>query len=371
MSFQVYNKKIPLYNLSKKDLQDIDEQIQRNKDFLNNTFVYSSKGSIPLTALTHTIYNNKIAYISQKVNQINSFCEYYENKGFIPIMVTLTLPSSYHYGKIKNGKVVENPSYSGATPLQSAKKLTKMLASIRYLRSYRDYNNGFFRTVEPHKDGTPHTHCLFYINPIAYDNFIKDLKALYKEPLMKIDLNVKNAVAYVAKYLYKTFYDDINNDKNGLSLVDKWFIHNKIMRFSISRGFIPLYIYKKIYQKGTLLELSQKYSDGLIRAVKNDNGVLQTVYLEGELIYQKTDTFVARKDKKFLFSTLALFDLLQSCNTYEQINVFDEFDNLVGAYFKTDTINKYYYFDEFDMQEYDFYMENRDFISDLEEQIDF
>ncbi|WP_019615502.1 replication endonuclease [Psychromonas ossibalaenae] len=80
---------------------------------------------------------------------------------------TITAPSRFHaFTSTKNNKkAYDNENYKGATPKQTQKYLSKIWSRARAkLKRMNIYVFGF-RICEPHHDGTPHWHALFFFKP--------------------------------------------------------------------------------------------------------------------------------------------------------------------------------------------------------------
>ncbi|MFT6986903.1 MAG: hypothetical protein ACJAT7_002753 [Psychromonas sp.] len=88
-----------------------------------------------------------------------------ENK-LIGGFFTLTAPSKYHaYTVTKKGRSVENKHYQGFSPKQTQQYLSATWAKARAKLKRLDIPLMGFRVCEPHHDGTPHWHALFFFQP--------------------------------------------------------------------------------------------------------------------------------------------------------------------------------------------------------------
>jgi len=120
--------------------------------------------------------------------------------------MTLTLPSEYH--PFRKGGVIPNPNYSGATPLEGTKALTKMFARLRHDRSLKDglYKDEriYFKVNEPHKSGVPHMHILMFIPANRVERVKVAFRRLFSHKSNDIQSDIRNAASYVMKYINKT-----------------------------------------------------------------------------------------------------------------------------------------------------------------------
>lgn len=75
---------------------------------------------------------------------------------------TLTAPSRFHAQRIIGERAIVNPSFSGATPKDGQKYLSKVWARARAAWKRRGLAVFGLRTAEPHHDATPHWHLICY-----------------------------------------------------------------------------------------------------------------------------------------------------------------------------------------------------------------
>ena len=142
-------------------------------------------------------------------------------------MLTLTCPSRFHRMTTRqDGRVVPNPRYDGSTPADAQKYLTGQWAKLRSAAARKGLGIFGFRIAEPQHDGTPHWHCLLFVdagrrkelNALALRYFL--LNDSPDEPGARkhrvdvecIDWAKGSAVGYVIKYVSK------NIDGHGVGL---------------------------------------------------------------------------------------------------------------------------------------------------------
>ena len=149
-----------------------------------------------------------------------------------PYFLTLTAPSKYHPTTTRNKTVFKNKKYTGYTPKQTQDYLNKCWQRIRasLARSRCQYFG--FRVTEPHHDGTPHWHLLFFIEKTSVDTLCATFTryALQEDgnergakqqrcDIIYLDPNKGRATGYIAKYIsknvdgYKIDIDDESGTK--------------------------------------------------------------------------------------------------------------------------------------------------------------
>jgi hypothetical protein len=283
-----------MYGINKKSRKIAKAKLASQKRFLDNNFVSVDNESVPLSKFVKNAYNNSDRYIAEVNHRVYSLSNYAKERGLVNIFLTLTLPTEYHkmVGNIRYNPKFANKhlhkakyqkkdlfednliqedttdkiKYEDFTPKAGARKLSEMFHKLQQLRIYRDIpveNKCYFRVYEPHKDGTPHLHASFFVPADKVDD-IKDKFSAYIKKTFKvqfdISLNINNPVAYLMKYILKTF-DDLREDKNNITDLSLWYLLHGITRFYTSRTLISLDVYRVLHGRYTLLELTQMYKD--------------------------------------------------------------------------------------------------------------
>jgi hypothetical protein len=141
--------------------------------------------------------------------------------GHCAVFVTVTAPSRYHARMVVNGgkTVIDNPKYQGATPRDAQRYLSAMWAKVRAAWNRAKAGIYGFRIAEPHHDGTPHWHLLFFmaaeVKQKAMEIFAKHAMAEDAAELgtpearkarfyaKDIDPSKGTAAGYIAKYVSK------------------------------------------------------------------------------------------------------------------------------------------------------------------------
>ncbi|APP05800.1 replication endonuclease [Vibrio harveyi] len=151
--------------------------------------------------------------------------EYADSNNHAAVFVTMTAPSRFHRLTKRGGYWIENKKWDGSTPREAHAWLSKSWERFRAWAGRHELTYYGMRVVEPHQDGTPHWHGVFFMPLEQVAAFIKALQAyqfqrdseeLYNslgEPkfnAMKARFEAKildgsegGAVAYLAKYISK------------------------------------------------------------------------------------------------------------------------------------------------------------------------
>ncbi|MGU5792178.1 replication endonuclease [Aeromonas hydrophila] len=107
--------------------------------------------------------------------RMRGFEDMAQDQGKQGLFLTLTAPSSYHawrQGSKDTNKTYQNDKFNGSTPTDTNRLLCKQWARFRAALAREGIMTFGFRVVEPHHDGTPHWHCLLFINPEYQRDFL-------------------------------------------------------------------------------------------------------------------------------------------------------------------------------------------------------
>ncbi|WP_051303359.1 replication endonuclease [Psychromonas aquimarina] len=126
--------------------------------------------------------------------RMRGFQDIAEENKLISGFFTLTAPSKYHaYHMLKNKeKAKENSKYAGFTPKQTQLYLSDVWAKARAALKRLDIPFFGFRVCEPHHDGTPHWHALFFFKP-EHEQVICYMLAEYFTQTDRHELNAEHA----------------------------------------------------------------------------------------------------------------------------------------------------------------------------------
>lgn len=291
-----------MYGITENDRKQIDLKIKHQREFLKNFSLDLGDKDINLLDSTYSANLNPKKYFAEINNRVNSMFDYAKDKGLKPVFVTLTAPSKYHK-RYKDGKLIFDPN-------ETAKVLSEIWAKFLRLKLFKrmkedtGHNLVYFRVYEPHKSSVPHLHAMLFL-PV---NYILPVKRRFKRYFNDFGTNKKamdfrytwykeagGAVAYIMKYITKTF-KDTNTDNVNDSVY--WYIKHKVRRFLSSRTLMPLFVYRKIRHHYKELDydfvkLSEQYKSGQITRLFEDTCISivdfnpHTEELEDIILWQK------------------------------------------------------------------------------------
>lgn len=241
-----------MYGLDPLDFEAIDKKLDFQKAFIENKFfdfdIAENKSALEFT---YSANLNPNKYFAEMNNRINSIFQYSKNLDLMPVFCTITAPSKYHQTD-KNRKLIYSPNYTAKALTQIFNKFTNLQV---FQRMKRETNHGliYFRVYEPHKSGVPHCHIMLFLPK----NYILEVKKKFFEYFTNAEkwgnnkksldfrytfYNVNGAIAYIMKYVTKTF----KNENDTTNKAWYWYIKNRIRRFLTSRTLAPLEIYRKV-----------------------------------------------------------------------------------------------------------------------------
>lgn len=268
-----FNSKNKTFNLTDNDYNKILEKYDKQKTYLKYSYLKNKNNKndnkqITLLDISYSA-NHSIKYYAELQNLIDYF-SYTNNvlRGYIPLFLTITLDGCYRnflnadfvgFSAKRNDKEIPkelrykyNLKYA-----YSINDLVKVLnyqhkkMRDRYFNKYKGIKFDYIKVFEPHKNGVPHLHCIWFIpNDKELINYLKkifieccpapqnkttkglDKMQIINGDLMGFQLSVKNSTAYILKYIQKTFRD-VKNEKS-LNKINAWYIINKVRRFTRS-----------------------------------------------------------------------------------------------------------------------------------------
>ncbi len=177
--------------------------------------------------------------------RLRAFEEIAQEMGHCALFYTVTAPSRFHV--YKGDKV--NPKWEKAgkpTALDAHHHLMGVTTAFRKDLDKADIKIYGLRIVEPHHDGTPHNHMLFFCHPDDKHTVSKLLKShaladspneagaeKYRFKVEEIDFSRGSAVGYVAKYLSKNIdgehiAKDRNSEQSGTDAAQSVVSFNRI-----------------------------------------------------------------------------------------------------------------------------------------------
>ena len=202
--------------VSKDYLRFHDAKQAQGLEFLKNSILVNVEDEEEQIALYEMWFksnaNPKIRRY-EMMTRLNGLEEWADTHGYWALFLTLTAPSSFH-AVHQNGQ--RNRKWQGASPKQTQAYLNKVWAEFRALLKKRDIDFKVMRVAEPHHDGTPHWHILFYVKE-EHAQEVADLfrrKALERDGdeqgakehrcrVERCDKAKGSATGYIAKYISK------------------------------------------------------------------------------------------------------------------------------------------------------------------------
>lgn len=284
-----------MYGITSENRKLAKKKVSLTKKFYKENFIKIGNDNIPLADIVSNSIMNTHRYLAEINNRVSSLFQYAQSKNLVNVFVTLSAESIYHptttatkgnrrvfnkkYGgrrylcKIKNPVTNEkfkllNPDENRQKyfPKQTSKHLSKLFKKLTDTYNYKSIPKEerlYFRVTEPHEDGTPHLHISFFMPENVVDSFISEISNIFQAPQIKIEKNVNNPIAYLMKYILKTF-DDLRC-KDELSDLSYWYILHGICRMYTSKLLISLDVYRLFGGRYTMLELTRMYKDKEIK----------------------------------------------------------------------------------------------------------
>ena len=206
------------------------EQQRRNRVALEATEATNEEGlTMTLAELSAVGVSNPRIRRGELMTRIAGFEGFAKAAGHVGMFYTATAPSRMHARLAASGE--ENPKFDGTTPRECASYLSKTWAKARAWLHRRGINIYGFRVAEPHHDGTPHWHMLFFMLPQVVESVTAcfrryfceaDAHELNTEKAAGARFNAKaidwkrgSAAGYISKYIAK----NIDGAKNDLSSI--------------------------------------------------------------------------------------------------------------------------------------------------------
>ena len=293
------------YGLSKNDLNLTTEKLQKQKQFLDFSFIYDriSHNKIPLSDIFISANHAPERYYAEIQNRVNTLTTLAKERNLQALFMTITLPSQYHKQKqLSRGKnkniLIDNPKYNGTTPKESVKELTKMFARLRHDRALKDgltkEDRIYFRVNEPTKSGTPHTHILMFVPVDRVERVKKAFKRLFDERANDIQDDIKNAASYVMKYINKTLpLSKAENLSEKDKYLNAWYSKHRIIRFHSSRTLAPLNIYRLMYNRFSMYALTRLLNEKHLSVyveIETDK-VMEIIDEWGDVLYSRGSNY--------------------------------------------------------------------------------
>ncbi len=139
-------------------------QKARNSALLDGMIAVNELGqSFTLTELAEKGVSNPKIRRAELICRMAGMETIAQSMGLAGEFITLTTPSRFHAVKAKTGRA--NPKYAGTTPRDAADYLQTVWGRITAQLAREGIRIYGLRVAEPHHDGTPHYHGLFFLRP--------------------------------------------------------------------------------------------------------------------------------------------------------------------------------------------------------------
>nr|WP_081861871.1 replication endonuclease [Photorhabdus australis] len=268
ISINRVSKKASIY-ASKMAISEWKEQKQRTKEFIKLMELEDEEGNrISLIDKYYGSVANPAIRRTEMMVRIRGFENICNELGYVAEFYTLTAPSKYHATTWHGHR---NRKWNGCSPADTQKYLSGIWAKIRAKLHRNNLRIFGIRVAEPHHDGTPHWHMLFFMQPDQADQvrdiireyaLQEDRHELRTEKALKarfhaekIDPEKGSATGYVAKYISKNIdgyaMDDELDDesdrpmKEAALAASAWAARWRVRQFQFVGG-APVTVYREL-----------------------------------------------------------------------------------------------------------------------------
>ncbi len=251
------------------------EKEEKQKSYLQNLKVFnqSSREYVSMDYDFERKYKEYAQVTQQKVSTIEKMAN---DKGYVPLFLTITVPSIYHPFKSISYKdkrlyTRRNDEFvfdSVSEFIKSAYSFLNELFKVFYKRvkNFTKKELLYVKTIETHTTLIPHLHCLLFFPLEHYDSIVGVYKRIIEHyNLDRVDMEKVNmrddinyASRYILKYIVKTLND--NSDYFQARFLDGYKRANKARLLSHSQIPLNQEIYKKIYHSFTNIKKNKIFS---------------------------------------------------------------------------------------------------------------
>jgi hypothetical protein len=252
------------------------EKEQKQKSYLEKLKVFNttSRDYVKLDYDFERKYKEYSMLTQQKISTIEQMAN---DKGYVSLFITLTLPTVYHPFKsitYKNNKRLytqRNKEFvfdSVNEAIKDGYRFLNELFKVFYKRvkHFTKKELLYVKTIETHTTLIPHLHCLLFFPLEHYDAIVGVYKRIVEHyNLDRVDMEKVNmrddinyASRYILKYIVKTLND--NSDYFQARVLDGYKRANKLRLLSHSQIPLNQEIYIKIYHSFTNIKKNKIFS---------------------------------------------------------------------------------------------------------------
>lgn len=207
-------------------------QWERNRQLLAGLEAENELGQVfTLLELAERGVSNLVNRRNELMTRMRGFEEYAKEQGDVAVFYTLTAPSKYH--SFWSKPCIPNPKFKDLNPSETQHYFNKVFSRIRAQLARLGIQPYGFRVVEPHHDGTPHWHILFFMKPHQVQQVNKTIKHYcleedgdekgaqeHRVKIELIDPAKGSATGYIAKYIAKNIDgQDVGEDNYGFDAI--------------------------------------------------------------------------------------------------------------------------------------------------------
>ena len=291
------------------------DQKRKNTDYIKQMELINADDEeerIDLKDMFYKTVSNPAIRRCELMVRMRGFEELAKRMGYVGEFYTLTAPSAYH----ASAQQGFNSKWNFSNPKDTQRYLCNVWAKVRASLARQDIKLFGFRVAEPHHDGTPHWHMLFFMLPEQIDavraTFLRYALEIdgdeagattHRFTVKAIDEAKGSATGYIAKYIAKNIdgyaMDDELDDETGEKCKDlaknvsAWASRWRIRQFQ-QVGGSPVTVYRELRRlKGQVIAQDAQLT-ALIRACDEGEWDLYTE-LQGGAFVKRADLLARAK----------------------------------------------------------------------------
>lgn len=277
------------------------EKEQRQKSYLEKLKVFNttSREYVSIDYDFERKYKEYSRLTQQKISTIEQMAN---DKGYVSLFITLTLPSRFHpfrsiaYKNNKRLYTQRNKEFAFDSVNEAIKDGYKFLNELfkvfyKRIKNFTKKELFYARSVEFHSSLIPHIHCVLFFPLEKYDEVVGVYKRIieyYKLDRVDIEtVNMRGDINYASRYILKYIVKTLNNNSDYFEarVLDGWKRANKIRLLSHSQISLNQEIYKKIYYSLTNIKKNKIFSKKDYKLLKVKEIIDEKVRTQGIPIY--------------------------------------------------------------------------------------